>query len=348
MNFAARCERLIKETEKPVLITSDENVFYFSGFTGGDSFLLIAENFKGLFTDTRYTLQAKEETCDFEIFDTDALGKLKETAEKLGITQVGIEEEHMTVSAMARFNSFLKFSPAGSFIKKLRLVKDQEEIERIKKAEELSEAAFLYFIQNAYIGMTELEAACLIESYMRKNGAKKTSFDTIVASGKYGAMPHALAADRVIEKGSLAVCDFGCVLSGYCSDMTRTVAFGQVSDFEKEVYEVVKKAHIAAIKSVKEGVPASEVDRSARSVIEEGGFGEYFIHSTGHGVGLYIHEGPSASPKSVDILKENMTLTIEPGIYIPDKFGVRIEDLAVVKKDGADDLNKVTKELIVI
>lgn len=348
MNFSARCERLIKETGKPMLITSDENVFYFSGFTGGDSFLLISENFKGLFTDTRYTLQAKEETCDFEIFDTDALGKLKETVNKLGITEVAIEEDHMTVSAMARFTDFLKFSPGGSAVKKLRIIKDSDEIERIKKSEKLSEAAFLYFIENAHIGMTELEAACLIESYMRKNGAKKTSFDTIVASGRFGAMPHALASDRVIEKGSLAVCDFGCVLSGYCSDMTRTVAFGHVSDLEKEAYEVVKKAHIAAMDKVKDGVHASEVDAAARDVINESGFGEYFTHSTGHGVGLFIHEGPTASPMSDNILKENMTLTIEPGIYIPDKFGVRIENLAIVKKDGAEDLNKVTKELIVI
>lgn len=348
MNFAARCERLVKEIGKPMLITSDENVFYFSGFTGGDSFLLISENFKGLFTDTRYTLQAKEEACDFEIFDTDAIGKLKETVNKLGITEVAIEEDHMTVASMARFTGFLKFSPGGRAVKNLRIIKDTDEIDRIKKAQELSEAAFLYFVENARIGMTELEAACLIESYMRKNGAKKTSFDTIVASGRFGAMPHALASDRVIEKGSLAVCDFGCVLSGYCSDMTRTVAFGQIGDLEKEVYETVKKAHIAAMASVKEGVCASEVDKAARSVITESSFGEYFTHSTGHGVGLYIHEGPTASPKALDILKENMTLTIEPGIYIPDKFGVRIENLAIVKKDGAEDLNKVTKELIVI
>ncbi len=343
-----RCERLLKETGRACLITSDENVFYFSGFTGGDSFLLIADNFRGLFTDTRYTLQAKEETEGFSVYDTDALGNLKKVTGDLGIKEVGIEEEHMTVASMARFTSFLSFFPAGKYIKALRAVKDEGEIEKIKLSEELSEAAFMHFVNNAHAGMTELEAACLIESYMRKNGAAKTSFDTIVASGRYGAMPHATASGRVIEPGQIAVCDFGCMLSGYASDMTRTVGFGNVPDFEREIYEIVKSAHIAALGTVKEGATGKEVDAAARDVIKSAGYEEYFIHSTGHGVGLFIHEEPTASKRSDTVLKENMTLTIEPGIYIPGRFGVRIEDLTVVKKGGCEDLNKVTKELIII
>lgn len=336
------------ETGRPCLITSDENVFYFSGFTGGDSFLLIADNFRGLFTDTRYTLQAKEEAKGFEVFDTDALGSLKRAAAQLSVKEVGIEEEHMTVAAMARYTSFLSFFPAGGFIKKLRMVKEPGELEKIRESEKLSEAAFNHFLDNAYAGMTEIKAACLIESYMRENGAKKTSFDTIVASGKYGAMPHATAADRVIEPGMLAVCDFGCMLEGYASDMTRTVAFTSVSDFEKEIYSVVLAAHNAALSKVRGGATGKEVDAAARKVIADAGYEKNFIHSTGHGVGLFIHEAPNASSRSDIVLKENMTLTIEPGIYIPERFGVRIEDLTIVKKDGCEDLNEVTKELIII
>lgn len=343
-----RCERLLAKTGRPCLITSDENVFYFSGFTGGDSFLLIAENFRALFTDTRYTLQAKEEADGFSIYDTDAMENLKKAAGDLGIKEVGIEEEHMTVASMARFTSFLSFFPAGAFIKELRMVKEPGELEKIRESEKLSEAAFNHFLNNAYAGMTELKAACLIEGYMRENGAAKTSFDTIVASGRYGAMPHATASLRTIEPGTLAVCDFGCMLGGYASDMTRTVGFSYVPDFEKEIYEVVKTAHIAALSAVRAGAGGKDVDEAARKVIAGAGYEKYFIHSTGHGVGLCIHEAPAASKRSEVVLEENMTLTIEPGIYIPDKFGVRIEDLTVVKKDGCEDLNEVTKELIII
>lgn len=343
-----RCDRLLKLTQKPCLITSDENVFYFSGFTGGDSFLLIAEGFRGLFTDTRYTEQAKREAAGFTVFDTDALENLKKTAAALGIEEVGIEEARMTVAEMARFTQFLRVSPAGGAINSLRMIKDEGELEKIRQSEQLSEAAFMHFVNHAYIGMTELSAACLIEGYMRENGAKKTSFDTIVSSGANGAMPHMTASDRIIEAGSLAVCDFGCVLSGYCSDMTRTVAFGSIGEKEREVYEIVKAAQKEALSVIKEGALGKEVDLAARRVISDAGYGEYFIHSTGHGVGLEIHELPSASAKSDIILKEGMTLTAEPGIYLPGCFGVRIEDLVIVRKGGAENLNTVTKELITV
>lgn len=343
-----RCDKLLERAHKPCLITSDENVFYFSGFTGGDSFLLIADGFRGIFTDTRYTLQAKREANGFTVFDTDAIGSLKKVVSDLGISEVGIEEEHMTVASMAKFTSFLRFFPIGGVISSLRMIKDSFELEKIRQSEALSEAAFEHFLANAHLGMTELEAACLIEGFMRKNGAKKTSFDTIVSSGANGAMPHMVATNKVIDPGELTVCDFGCILSGYCSDMTRTVAFGTVGQEEREAYEVVKAAHNAALSKVKEGTTGKEVDEAARCVIAEAGYGEYFIHSTGHGVGLFIHEAPTASKSAEIRLEEAMTLTIEPGIYIPNRFGIRIEDLTIVKKDGCEDLNKVTKELICI
>ncbi len=346
--YMDRVKNILKSANVPLLITSDENVFYYSSFTGGDSFLLIHENFRGIFTDTRYTLQAREETEGFEIFDNDAIGSLKKVVTDLGIETVGIEEENLTVSSMAKFTSFLKFIPVGKIISEQRAVKDEEEIKKIRESQKLSQEAFDYFLENAYIGMSEVCAASLIESYMRKNGAKKTSFDTIIASGKRGAMPHGIASKEKINEGSLVVCDFGCVLDNYCSDMTRTIAFGEVSQHEKDVYSVVLRANIEACSKIKSGMTGSQADKIARDIIEKEGYGEFFNHSLGHGVGLQIHESPYASKKSDIVLKENMTLTIEPGVYIPEKFGIRIEDLVVIKNDGILNLTETTKQLISI
>ena len=342
-----RCERLLKETGCPVLITSDENCFYYSGFTGGDSFLLISEDFKGLFTDGRYTVQAKEEAPDFEVFDHDVINNLKKIAEDKNIEVAGFEESNMTVANMARF-TFLKLIPVGGKINGLRKIKDETEIKKIAEAEKLSEEAFNYFLENAKSGMTETEAASLIESYMRKNGARKPSFETIVASGKRGAMPHARAENETIVPGFPVVCDFGCMLDNYCSDMTRSIFFSYAEEKCREIYEIVKKANLAALSVAKEGLTAGEVDKTARDIIENAGYGKEFCHSLGHGVGLQVHEAPYARSKSEEVLLSGMTLTIEPGIYIPDFCGVRIEDLVVIEKNGVKNLNKITKDLIIL
>ncbi len=343
----SRCERLLKETGCPVLITSDENCFYYSGFTGGDSFLLITEDFKGLFTDGRYTVQAKLEAPDFEVFDHDVINNFKKIAEDKKIEVIGFEESHMTVAFMARF-TFLKLVPMGGKINGLRKIKDEAEIKKIAEAESLSEAAFNFFMENAKSGMTETEAASLIEGYMRKNGARKVSFETIVASGVRGAMPHARAENEVITPGFPVVCDFGCILDNYCSDMTRSIFFEYADSRCREIYEIVKEANLSALSVAKEGVLAGDVDKAARDVIEKAGYGDKFCHSLGHGVGLMVHEAPYARSKSEEVLASGMTLTIEPGIYIPDYCGVRIEDLVVIEKNGVKNLNKITKEIIIL
>ncbi len=344
----SRCEKLLMETEMPVLITSDENCFYYSGFTGGDSFLFITEDFKGLFTDGRYTVQAKQEAPDFEVFDRDVIGNLKKIVEDKKIAAAVFEESHMTVANMARFTSLFKLIPGGGKINALRKIKDKAEIEKIAAAESLSEAAFNFFLENASCNMTETEAASLIEGYMRKNGARKTSFETIVASGARGAMPHARAENVKIVPGFPVVCDFGCVLDNYCSDMTRTVFFGYAEDKCAEIYEIVKKANLKALSVIKEGITAGDADKAARDVISEAGYGNEFCHSLGHGVGLNVHEAPYARSGSGEVLESGMTLTVEPGIYIPDFCGVRIEDLVIIEKEGAGNLNKVTKDMLIL
>ncbi|MDO5478065.1 MAG: aminopeptidase P family protein [Clostridia bacterium] len=343
-----RCERLLKETGHAVLITSDENCYYYSGFTGGDSFLLIADGYRGLFTDGRYTVQAKEEAPDFEVFDHDVINNLKKVVSDRKIEVAGFEEANMTVATMARFTGIFKMIPTGGKINALRKIKDASEIEKIAAAQTLSEAAFNYFLENAKEGMTETEAASLIESYMRKNGARKPSFETIVASGARGAMPHARAENVKIVPGFPVVCDFGCVLDNYCSDMTRTVFFSYADDKCKEIYNIVKKANLASLSVAKEGLTAGEVDKAARDIIEKAGYGKEFCHSLGHGVGLQVHEMPYARSKSDEILECGMTLTIEPGIYVPDFCGVRIEDLVIIEENGVRNLNKITKDIIIL
>lgn len=342
-----RASALLKETERPMLITSPEAVFYYSGFTG-EGFLLIAEDCRLVYTDPRYTLQAKKEAPEFEVIDRDVLRHLKEAVRERSIHEVGIEEYHMTVANLARFTGFLRFTPAGRAIRRMRQRKTGEELKKIAAAQALSEAAFAYFLEHAALGMTEVQAASLIEGYMRSGGAQKTSFDTIVASGVRGAMPHALASKEPIALGSMVVCDFGCVLDNYCSDMTRTVAFGAVSEREREVYETVRRAQQSALEAARGGILAGEVDRAARDVIESAGYGEFFTHSTGHGVGLEVHEAPYAKSGSDELLEDGMTLTIEPGIYLPGEFGVRIEDLTVLTMSGHINFNRASKELTVI
>ena len=343
-----RCERLLKEVGHAVLITSDENCFYYSGFTGGDSFLLIADGYRGLFTDGRYTVQAKEEAPDFEVFDYDVINNLKKVVTDRKIDVAGFEEANMTVAMMARFTGIVKLVPAGGKINALRKIKDASEIEKIAAAESLSEAAFNYFLENAKEGMTETEAASLIESYMRKNGARKPSFETIVASGKRGAMPHARAENVKIVPGFPVVCDFGCVLDNYCSDMTRTVFFSYADEKSAEIYDIVKTANLKTLEVIKEGITAGDADKAARNIIEKAGYGKEFCHSLGHGVGLEVHEAPYARSRSEEVLLSGMTLTVEPGIYIPDYCGVRIEDLVIIEKNGVRNLNKVTKDMLIL
>ncbi len=228
------------------------------------------------------------------------------------------------------------------------MVKTEKEIESISKAAEIGDACFEHILEFIKIGMTEKAVADEIERFLFSHGATGLAFDTICVSGERTNLPHGEPSDKIIEFGDFVTMDLGAIVDGYCGDMTRTIAMGSVTEEQKKVYEVVLKAQTEACKAIKSGVKCFDVDKVARDIITEAGFGDYFIHGLGHGVGTLVHESPTLNSKSDEILAENMVVTIEPGIYIPNKFGVRIEDLAIVTSFGIINKVKSKKELIIL
>lgn len=326
-------------------ISSFANIFYYSGFKSEDARLIITKNECILLTDSRYIVQAKLESPDFEVRDIQKL----EIISELGIKQLGFEEDYLTVKELAKINKGdIKVFPSQAKISKQRECKDETEISRIKAAENLGDAAYSYILDFIKPGKTEKEIAFKIEMYMRKNGASALSFETIAASGVRGAMPHGVASDKEIKRGELLTLDFGCVLDGYCSDMTRTVAIGNIDSRQKEIYDVVLCAQKAACDYVGLGKKCSDADEIARKIITDAGFGQYFGHSLGHSVGIEIHENPNLSPKSTSVFEIGNVFSVEPGIYIEGFGGVRIEDLMVIGEKNTVNLTKSEKELIII
>ena len=326
-------------------ISSFANIFYYSGFKSEDARLIITKNECILLTDSRYTIQAKSEAPDFEIRDIQKL----EIISELGIKQLGFEEDYLTVKELAKINKGdIKVFPAQAKISKPRECKDSVEIAKIKAAESLGDEAFSYILNYIKPGMTEKEIAFEIEMYMRKSGASALSFETIAASGERGAMPHGVASDKEIKVGEMLTLDFGCVLDGYCSDMTRTIAIGNIDSKQKEIYDVVLSAQKAACEFVGVGKKCADADSVARKIISDAGFGQYFGHSLGHSVGIEIHENPNLSPKSQSIFEVGNVFSVEPGIYIEGFCGVRIEDLMVIGEKNTVNLTKSEKELIII
>lgn len=347
--FLNRLKKLVSVIPaNATLILSPENLYYFSGYTGGEGMLYIDKNKLLLFTDSRYTLQASEEAPDFEIIDT-AKTSVGEFLKSQGDKAYGFEDDYVTFSKFAGLKRFAPksvFSPVSSQINKIRMIKDDFEISLIKKAASIADNAFSYILDKIAAGKTEREISLDLEYFMLRQGAEGLSFDTIAASGVRSAMPHGVATDKVIEYGDFLTLDFGCKYRGYCSDMTRTVVVGKASEKQKEIYDIVSAAQKEALLTIRSGELASAVDSSAREIIENAGYGKNFGHGLGHSLGLKVHEFPSCSPKSSDILTENMMMTVEPGIYVEDFGGVRIEDLVLVTKDGYDNFTTSTKELI--
>ena len=329
-----------------VIISGYPNIFYYSGFTSEDARLFITKNRQILLTDSRYTVQAKKQASDFEIFDIEdgidcIVRSLKEET-------FGFEENVVTVSELARLQKFgKKLVPMSEKLNFPRRIKDEYEIDRIRKSEELASSALLHTLEILKKGMTENEVAAELEYYMKKNGAEKPSFNTIVASGIRSSMPHGEASDKIIEEGDFVTLDFGCVLDGYCSDMTRTVVISRCSDEQRKIYDTVRKAQEAALNAISVGKKCSEIDAVARTVIDEAGYGKNFGHSLGHSVGIEIHEFPNFSPKSKDVTVSGNVITVEPGIYIENFGGVRIEDVVVIG-EKTENLTKFTKDLIII
>ena len=330
------------------LIFSPENLYYFSGFTGGEGMLYIDKSRLMLFTDSRYTVQAQEQSPDFEIIDTAKLSVsqfLKDNGDKA----YGFEDDFITFSNYAvlkRITPKSVFAPVSSHIDKLRMIKDEYEISLIKKAAQIADSAFSYILDKIAPGKTEREISLDLEYFMLRQGADGLAFDTISASGVRSCMPHGVATDKVIESGDFLTLDFGCKYRGYCSDMTRTVVVGKATEKQKEIYEIVLEAQKCALETIRAGELAKAVDEAARGVINAAGYGINFGHGLGHSLGLQVHESPSCSPKSADILTENMLMTVEPGIYIDGYGGVRIEDLVRITAEGYENFTTSEKELI--
>lgn len=342
-----------------VLLTDGYNIHYLSGYSGHEGCMLVTKADAYIFTDSRYTEQSEKQAPNVTCIDINGKSYAYRINEVLEQTtkgsdrklNIGFENMHISYDQYDKFSQALSgrvnFVKLDNAINNLRAVKSDWEIERLAKAEAIGDEAFRHIISFIKEGMTEREIAAELEYTMKKLGADGTSFDTIVASGEHSSMPHAQVSDRVIVKGDFITMDFGCIYEGYCSDMTRTVLMGaDVSNKQLDVYNTVLKAQTEALKLVKPGVKCSDVDACARQIIADAGYGSYFGHGLGHGVGLFIHEEPRFSPKCDAVLQPGVCITVEPGIYLPGMFGVRIEDMIVVTEDGYRNLASSPKELI--
>lgn len=334
-----------------LLVSDGFNMRYLSGFSGGEGYVYLSKKQKVIITDSRYTVQAEQESGDFKILQSaqNELELLNGLLREDGVSRLGYESEVVTASEYFKWRAALSVDelvPAGNEITKLRWVKENWELLRIKEAEAIGDRAFSHILNIIKPGMTELSIAANLEFFMKENGAERLSFDTIVASGIHSAMPHAQPTGKKIEMGDFITMDFGCVYQGYCSDMTRTIVMGKASPEQKKIYKVVLEAQNAALDYIREGRIGQDTDRVAREVIEKAGYGDSFGHGLGHSVGLYIHEEPRFSPRDDSVICEGMVVTVEPGIYVKGFGGVRIEDLVVVTGSGCENFTHSRKDLI--
>ena len=354
MNFDLRLENLLKKisTEEidAVLISKTANLFYFSGFRGDSAVLLIGKNFRKLITDSRYTEQAEQQTKNFEIVKhTEGLfKKIEEEIKNLKIKKLGFEGKVLTFAEYSHLKENLPTVELKSVVlDELRQIKDAAEISLIRKACKIGDRAFAEILNFIKPNISEYEVAAELEYLMRKFGAEKNSFDTIVASGVRGSLPHGTASDKKISAGEFVTMDFGAIFGGYCSDMTRTIFVGKASENQKKLYNAVLDAQLHGLKVIKIGKGGKEIDAAVRTKLEQAGLGEYFTHSLGHSLGIEVHEEPRLSKLSTcESLQENMLVTDEPGIYIPKVGGIRIEDTVLVTKNGAEPLTESPKNLI--
>jgi Xaa-Pro aminopeptidase len=336
-----------------MIVTQPENRRYLSGYTGSDGSLFLTEKDALLVTDFRFTEQASREAPGFEIVDSlpQLAGKeLSRLAEKAGAKRVGFESHHVTFARHEKWAQAvgeIELVPVQGWVESLREVKDEGELDLIRRAAAIGDAAMLHVRQIIRPGMTEREVASEIETYMRTHGAESVAFDTIVGSGPNGAMAHATVTDRAIQEGEPIVIDLGARVEGYNSDMTRTLILGEPDKWFQDIYYLVLDAQMKALTGIKPGMSGREADALARDVIEAGGYGKHFGHGLGHSVGLAVHEDPRASRISKAVLQPDNTLTVEPGVYVTGWGGVRIEDLVVITEKGVEILSKAGKGPVV-
>ncbi|MCY1702244.1 M24 family metallopeptidase [Deinococcus sp. SL84] len=330
-------------------VSDPANVRYLSGFTHpDDGRLLVTPGAAVLYTDGRYTVQAQEDALPgIEVVIARPLEAIEGAAPAVAGMKMGVEGAHLTVSALERLKERwqVQFHPVEGLVEELRLHKSADEVAGIRAAQALADRVFAEVRPQIRAGVRELDIAMALEQGLRQAGAT-SAFDVIVASGVRGALPHGTASDRVIEDGDLVTVDFGANLNGYNSDMTRTVAVGQPADELKRLYNAVLEAEEAAVRAVRPGLKASDLDAVARDILAGHGLAEAFAHSLGHGVGLVVHEGPRLAQGSEDVLAPGMVITIEPGAYVPGLGGVRIEDLVLVTEDGYEVLSHSPRETL--
>ncbi|MBE7035503.1 MAG: aminopeptidase P family protein [Ruminococcaceae bacterium] len=331
-----------------VLITSPENLRYFSGFTGGEGALVLSGQEKKLLTDSRYVLQAAEEAPDFSVIDT-AETKLLDCLCACDFKTLAIEEENLSAHFYKKLTAALPrctFLGVDETLLLLRAVKNDAELDLTRKAARLADEAFAHVLPLIRPEVSELDIAMELEWHMRKGGADGPSFPIICASGYRSAMPHGVASEKKLASGELFTMDFGCFYHGYASDMTRTVMIGKASEKQRKIYDTVLAAQLAALSAIGPGVSGQDADAAARDLISAAGFGPCFGHSLGHGTGLLIHERPTLSPRSDSVLAPGMIVSVEPGIYVEGIGGVRIEDLVIITEDGIENLTTSPKELL--
>lgn len=338
-----------------VLIESPENRRYFSGFPSSAGILIAAKQGSVFLTDSRYIEAAKSQISCCEVVEQKKLEEqLPALAEKFGCKNLAFETSRVTVARARKLAKMLggvrlaDDDRADKIISQLRTVKTADEIEKIKAAQKIAESAFEHILTIIKPGLTERDIAFELDFYMLKNGAEAVAFDTIIASGVNSSKPHAVPSDKRVEAGDFVTLDFGAAVGGYRSDMTQTVAVGFVSEKQRLIYNTVLAAQTATLEILKPGVTCKAVDAAARDIIRDAGFGSFFGHGTGHGVGIEIHEEPTLSPHGAGELEPGNVVTAEPGIYLPGEFGVRIEDMALITADGCENLTSSTKELLVV
>ncbi len=362
MDFSARQKKLREHLATTrfdgLLISHLPNIRYLCGFTGSAGLLLVEEAGSVFFTDVRYDTQAHDEVKAAKVVIArkavvSALSEFLAARRKRarGWT-IGIEAEHFTVAGKKGLTRLLpsgvrlKDSPA--VVERFRMVKDEDELNRIRAAVALGAKLFDRALEVIRPGVKESEVAADMELAARRGGAEEMSFPTIIASGARSALPHGRASNQAIAPGGFVVCDFGVILSAYCSDQTRTVWVGAVAEDARQAYEAVKGAQQAAIEAVRPGIAVGEVDAAARKVLRKAGLGRYFTHSTGHGVGLEIHETPRVADGQKEVLQPGMVITIEPGVYFPGKWGVRIEDMVAVTAGGCEVMTPTGKDFLAV
>jgi Xaa-Pro aminopeptidase len=349
-----RLVAMLDEAGVDVLIVAElANVRYLTGYTGSNGLAVIGPTTRVFITDFRYVEQAGEEVDpSFERVQAaqDLTEGIGEVLAGDG-SRVGFDDAHTTVKAHTKLRELLgdgrQLVAAGGLVERLRAVKEPGEIERIAEATALADAAFQALLEGGLVGRTERQLAHALEYDMRERGASGPSFPPIVAAGPHGALPHGQPRDAAVAPGDLVVIDWGALVDGYCSDCTRTLAASEPDGEARAAYELVLEAQKAALGAVRAGAAGRDVDAVARTLIEQGGQGERFGHGVGHGVGLEIHEAPTLGRRSEDTLVEGNVVTVEPGVYLPGQFGIRIEDLVVVEADGARTLTGIGKQLTV-